>query len=101
MTCRQQAKRIPATFLQWLLLVVLLTLAAQRASFGQEPADTNYDEAKVPKYTLPDPLICFDGRKVSDAAMWRDKVGMELSNKEKVEADRLLISTPWRSPGSS
>jgi TPR repeat protein len=36
-----------------------------------------------------------------DAAMWRDKVGRDLNSKEKVEADRLLISTPWRSPGSS
>ena len=38
---------------------------------GQEPPDTNYDESKVPKYTLPNPLICFDGRPVTNAAMWR------------------------------
>ncbi len=40
--------------------------------YGQEPADTNYDESKVPRYELPDPLVCFDGRKVTDAATWRD-----------------------------
>jgi hypothetical protein len=39
---------------------------------GGEPPDTNYDEQKVPAYELPDPLTTFDGRKVSDAAMWRE-----------------------------
>ena len=41
-------------------------------SRGQEPPDTNYDESKVPPYELPDPLVCFDGRPVSDAATWRE-----------------------------
>jgi TPR repeat protein len=36
-----------------------------------------------------------------DAALWRDKVGKELSRKEREEADRLLLSIPWRSPESS
>lgn len=30
----------------------------------------NYDEDKVPDYTLPDPLIFEDGTKVKDAASW-------------------------------
>jgi hypothetical protein len=33
----------------------------------------NYDEDKVPKYTLPDPLVLSDGTKVTDAEMWRTK----------------------------
>lgn len=33
----------------------------------------NYDESKVPKYTLPDPLVMADGRKVADAKMWQAK----------------------------
>ncbi|MEN6576598.1 MAG: acetylxylan esterase [Phycisphaerales bacterium] len=33
----------------------------------------NYDEAKVPQYTLPDPLVCTDGTKVADADTWRQK----------------------------
>ncbi len=41
------------------------------AGLAQEPPDTNYDESKVPPYELPDPLVCFDGRKVADTAMWR------------------------------
>lgn len=31
---------------------------------------TNYDEAKVGAYTLPDPLVLADGRPVRDAATW-------------------------------
>jgi len=31
---------------------------------------TNYDEDKVPPYTLPDPLLLADGQPVRDAATW-------------------------------
>lgn len=39
---------------------------------GGEPPDTNYDESKVPPYTLPDPLVTFDGRRVSDPRSWSE-----------------------------
>lgn len=32
--------------------------------------DSNYDESKVPKYSLPDPLILSNGEKVTDAKVW-------------------------------
>lgn len=32
----------------------------------------NYDESKVAPYTLPDPLVCRDGRRVTDASAWRE-----------------------------
>ena len=35
--------------------------------------ETNYDESKVPEYTLPDPLVCEDGTQVKDAEMWERK----------------------------
>ncbi len=35
--------------------------------------DVIYDEAKVPPYTLPDPLICLDGTKVTTPELWRTK----------------------------
>ncbi len=37
-----------------------------------QPPAANYDEAKVPKYTLPDPLVTAGGQKVASAQMWRD-----------------------------
>jgi hypothetical protein len=33
----------------------------------------NYDESKVLPYTLPEPLVMADGRRVRDAATWRDQ----------------------------
>jgi hypothetical protein len=36
-------------------------------------AEANYDEAKVPQYTLPDPLVLINGDKVADAETWRTK----------------------------
>lgn len=37
------------------------------------PEGINYDESKVPPYTLPDPLILNDGTKVKDAETWKNK----------------------------
>lgn len=33
----------------------------------------NYDRSKVPAYTLPDPLVFKDGRKVRNAKQWRER----------------------------
>jgi hypothetical protein len=38
-----------------------------------QPADANYDEAKVGTYSLPDPLKFNNGEPVKDAAAWRDQ----------------------------
>ena len=51
----------------------LLFLAAALAAAAQNPPNANYDESKVPKYTLPDPLVMADGTPVKDAATWRKK----------------------------
>jgi len=37
------------------------------------PAGANYDEARVPAYTLPDPLVLLNGKKVTDAKTWTRK----------------------------
>jgi hypothetical protein len=38
--------------------------------FSQEP---NYDESKVGTYTLPDPLVLSNGKKVADVKIWKTK----------------------------
>lgn len=43
-----------------------------------QPAGYNYDEAKVPAYTLPDVLTAADGKKVRDAKTWLEKRRPEL-----------------------
>ena len=43
------------------------------AKLTQRRSETNYDEQKVPQYTLPDPLVMTDGTKVTNAQTWKDK----------------------------
>ena len=42
-------------------------------SASAQPKGANYDESKVPKYTLPDPLTLANGRKVTDTQTWREQ----------------------------
>ena len=59
-------------------IVISLTMIAYRAEAqGQKPANdvvagipVNYDESKVGTYTLPDPLLMANGRKVKNAKQW-------------------------------
>ena len=52
--------------------LLLLALAAS-ALPAQTVPPPNYEEGKVPQYTLPDPLVLNDGQRVTDAATWREK----------------------------
>lgn len=58
-------------------VAALAFLIAARGAAAKDPP-VNYDEAKVPKYTLPDPLVTSDGQRVSDAATWREKRRQEI-----------------------
>lgn len=40
--------------------------------------DANFEETKVPAYSLPDPLICLDGTKVNDKKVWFKKRQSEI-----------------------
>jgi hypothetical protein len=52
-------------------IFVFAALAACLSAADQtSPAAAQYDEAKVPKYTLPDPLTLQSGEKVKDASTW-------------------------------
>ncbi len=55
-----------------LLETVPLALLLLAPAAAQQPA-ANYDEAKVPKYTLPDPLLTASGQPVRDAATWTNR----------------------------
>jgi hypothetical protein len=54
-------RRLPLPLVPCLLLV---------AAAPPEKREPNYDEAEVPKYELPDPLVTQDGRTVRDAKTW-------------------------------
>jgi hypothetical protein len=47
-------------------------------STSPRPTDVNYDEALVPRYVLPDPLICKDGTPVDSPDVWRQHRRPEL-----------------------
>jgi hypothetical protein len=72
--------------LGWLLILLLgeITLA-------QEPRPANYDEAKIPPYTLPDPLVALDGRRISTGADWLARRRPELL---KLFAEHVYGQTP-------
>ena len=57
------------------VLAAALLAIAGRPGGGQE---ANEDESKVPPYTLPDPLVLADGKKVTDARTWTEKRRPEL-----------------------
>jgi (4-O-methyl)-D-glucuronate---lignin esterase len=58
-----------------LALLAALFPALLAAPAVQPPAQSppNYDEARVPPYTLPDPLVAEDGTRVTSAGQWVDR----------------------------
>ena len=67
--------KLTAALVSVALSVALLPAAA---GLSQAPPEANEDESKVPPYTLPDPLVLADGRKVRDARMWTGERRPEL-----------------------
>ena len=60
-----------------MIRAALITLALSLTA-GAQPRDANYDESKVPQYTLPDPLLMSNGQRVKDAGTWTGKRRPEL-----------------------
>jgi dienelactone hydrolase len=50
------------------VLVIIMSLLSSAEVVAKEPA--NYDESKLPAYSLPDPLVLENGRPVTDAQSW-------------------------------
>ena len=59
--------RLPSCFTTMLFFALVLPATFV---FTQAKA-TNYDESKVPQYTLPELLVTADGQKVTDAKTWQ------------------------------
>jgi hypothetical protein len=56
---------------------------------------SNYDEAKVPPYTLPDPLVMANGQRVTNAEIWRTRRRPEILKLYETDIyGRLSASTP-------
>jgi hypothetical protein len=55
------------------LIVLAGVLALVLPGPLQAQLDGNFDEAKVPHYTLPDPLVMADGTRVADVAQWESE----------------------------
>ncbi len=54
-------------------LLLVSTLALSFNLPATDAAPPNYDETKVPKYELPNPLVMLNGEKVTDAETWVSK----------------------------
>jgi hypothetical protein len=59
------------------------------------PETVNYDETKVPPYSLPEALTCFDGTPVTSAQIWHEKRRPELLS---VFAKEIYGRAPERCP---
>jgi len=54
----------------FLLPTILVSLIMCVTAVNAQPEGANYDEAKVPQYKLPDPLVLSNGIKIADASSW-------------------------------
>ena len=77
-----------------ILLITSVTVGACTV-IAQQP-QANYDETRVPKYTLPDPLVFQSGERVSNAALWRERRRPELL---RLFASEVYGRTPDRRVG--
>lgn len=59
--------------MKWICGVIVFLAVSALMAVGQAPKKKhNYDESKVPPYTLPDPLVCFNGEPARSVKAWRE-----------------------------
>ena len=63
--------RILKTALTRVTVLIILNSTGAMSDLEAQPSGYNYDEAKVPHYTLPDPLVRADGARVTTAEEWK------------------------------
>jgi len=69
---------------KWFIFLTVIILpftekcTSGKKDFSDILATANYDEEKVPPYTLPDPFVCLDGSRVHSPAEWWNKRRPEL-----------------------
>ncbi|MDO6810836.1 acetylxylan esterase [Zobellia galactanivorans] len=56
---------------------IILFFALIPSIFVAQP-EANYDETKVPKFTVPDPLLTFSGEAITDSDQWEEKRKLEI-----------------------
>ncbi|MBX7168071.1 MAG: acetylxylan esterase [Pirellulales bacterium] len=77
-------------------LLAGLFVALICVSFASADEPINYDESRVAPYTLPDPLLCEDGTRVTDAQSWRMHRRPELL---RLFEEHVYGRLPGRPPG--
>jgi len=53
------------------VIFCICVLTCPNGYLSAQPPGANYDESKVPEYTLPDPLVTLAGDRVQDASGWQ------------------------------
>jgi hypothetical protein len=82
---------------KFLTHIVLIPLVMSAFALAQ-PQDANYDEAKVPDYTLPDPLVGSDGTPIIEAKRWWKKRRPEIL---KLFEEQVYGRSPGKPKGMS
>jgi hypothetical protein len=75
--------------------VALLIACCPIAAAHAQSNEANYDESKIPPYTLPDPLVMTNGQPVTQAKAWRKKRRPEILKLFETQVYGRNPGHPW------